>query len=211
MDKTGVLHNSAIRLLRTPKIRKSLPRPLTETDAVRLMDDDSIFRDDWQGLRDKALFCLLYGAGLRINEAISLNNNSFIDCVDAITVTGKGNKQRMVPILPVVRQTIELYVSQCPYSKDKNSPVFYGAQGKRLNQGVAQREMRRIRTLLGLPDTVTPHALRHSFATHILRNGANIREIQELLGHASLSSTQKYTELNIEDLRDTLTKFHPRN
>ncbi len=211
LDKTGTLHNPAISLIRTPKIHKTLPRPISETEASKMMNDSSLFRDDWQGIRDRALFFLLYGGGLRIDEALSLNHGDIADMSETIKVTGKGNKQRIVPILDIVRKMIELYVSNCPFSTDKTCPVFYGARGKRLNQGVAQREMRSIRHQLGLPDTVTPHALRHSFATHILRHGANIREIQELLGHASLSSTQKYTELDIEDLRNTVEHFHPRH
>lgn len=211
LDNTGTLHNPAISLIRTPRIHKTLPRPISEDEAQKMMGDTSLFRNDWQGVRDRSLFFLLYGGGLRINEALSLNHGDIAGMHDSIKVTGKGNKQRIVPILESVRQMIEMYVSCCPFPTDKNCPVFYGARGKRLNQGVAQREMRFIRHQLGLPDTVTPHALRHSFATHILRHGGNIREIQELLGHASLSSTQKYTELNIEDLRETVEHFHPRH
>lgn len=210
LDRQGILHNAAIKILRTPKLNKTLPRPITVTDAQNMMNDSDLFRSDWQGLRDKALFGLLYGCGLRIDEALSLNHGDFSHDDEMLMVTGKGQKQRRVPVLPAVRTYLETYISVCPHATEKGNPIFYGARGKRLNQGVAQREMRNVRVLLGLPDTLTPHALRHSFATHILQSGANIRVIQELLGHASLSSTQKYTELDIEDLRDTVSQFHPR-
>ncbi len=209
LDKQGVLHNSAVQLLRSPKLDKKLPRPLSRKaakDVIKKASDGS----DWVALRDYAFFVLLYGGGLRIDEALRLNNSDFSDR-DEIIITGKGNKQRMIPILPIVRHAMENYIESCPFSMEKTDPIFYGKRGKRLNPGVAQRRMRHIRRSLLLPSTVTPHALRHSFATHILKNGANIREIQELLGHESLSTTQRYTELDVEDLRKVIKESHPRS
>ncbi len=208
LDKQGIVHNPAIQLLRSPKMDRTLPRPLSPTaaDAVITMAADGA---DWVALRDYALFTLLYGGGLRIDEALSLNQKQLPEGEDMV-VTGKGQKQRVVPILPIIRDALKTYQAACPYSLDKEAPLFYGKRGKRLNAGVAQRSMRHIRRALNLPETVTPHALRHSFATHILQNGANIREIQELLGHSSLSTTQRYTELETEDLRKIIEAAHPR-
>lgn len=208
LDKQGILHNPAIQLLRTPKMDRTLPRPLSKIAAqdVMAMAADGA---DWVALRDYALFTLLYGGGLRIDEGLRLNHRD-LPTGDEMVITGKGNKQRMIPVLPIVKEALEAYIKSCPYPLGKDDPVFYGKQGKRLNPGVAQRQMRHIRRSLNLPDTVTPHALRHSFATHILNNGANIREIQELLGHESLSTTQRYTELETEDLRRVIEASHPR-
>lgn len=208
LDKQGILHNPSIQLLRTPKLDRTLPRPLTPDAATGVMEM-AIDGGDWTALRDYALFTLLYGGGLRIDEALSLNYRD-LPSHDEMTVTGKGKKQRVIPVLPIVKDALEAYIKACPYGGEKDDPLFYGARGKRLNPGVAQRQMRQIRRLLNLPDTVTPHALRHSFATHILNNGANIREIQELLGHESLSTTQRYTELQTEDLRRVIELNHPR-
>jgi integrase/recombinase XerC len=211
LDREGILHNSAIKVLRSPKLNRTIPRPLSETSMEELLEmAPDTHPDDWTGIRDRALLTLLYGAGLRIDEALRLNCGEWPKDKDFITITGKGNKQRQIVILPIVHEAMNAYFAACPSPMVKDRPLFIGKQGKRLNQGVVQRATRQLRALLNLPDTVTPHALRHSFATHLLVDGVNIRAIQELLGHASLSTTQRYTELNIEDLRDLIDRLHPR-
>lgn len=210
LDRSGRLHNPAIDLLRAPKTPKRLPRPVSENDAQELVDlARSVPVEDWVGLRDEALFTLLYGAGLRISEALGLRLKD-LGQKDRLTVTGKGNKQRSVPLLPIVQESLEKYIEACPYPGEANDPVFVGARGEGLNAGVAQRQMRRLRRDLGLPDTVTPHALRHSFATHLLASGADLRTLQELLGHSSLSTTQLYTRIEAVQLAETYRAAHPR-
>lgn len=210
MDRSGLLHNPSIGLLRAPKTPKRLPRPLSENDACALVDlARSEQQEDWVGLRDEALFTLLYGAGLRISEALGLRIKD-LGQKDRLTVTGKGNKQRAVPLLPIVQDSLEKYLDACPYPGEAGDPVFVGARGEGLNAGVAQRQMRRLRRVLGLPDTVTPHALRHSFATHLLADGADLRTLQELLGHSSLSTTQLYTRIESVQLAETYRAAHPR-
>jgi integrase/recombinase XerC len=199
-----------IKLLRHPKIDRNLPRPMQTESIEQVLHETEQQHDNWIGLRDRALFILLYGAGLRIDEALRLNCADWPISGDSFTITGKGNKQRQIVILDVVEKAVANYRTACPFAEQATRPLFMGVQGKRLNQGVVQRSMRHIRSLLNLPDTVTPHALRHSFATHLLLDGVNIRAIQELLGHSSLSSTQRYTELDISDLRATIEKWHPR-
>lgn len=208
MDKQGIAHNAAIATLRSPKIHRKLPRALEQVQTERLVND--ILTEDWIGYRDKALFTLLYGAGLRINEALSLNITN-LPRDGFLRVVGKGNKERQVPILKIVETILADYRSICPFPETPERPLFLGEKGQRLNQGVAQKSMRNLRSALNLPDTATPHALRHSFATHLLQNGANLREIQELLGHASLSTTQRYTDVNFKDLQAIYKKAHPRS
>jgi integrase/recombinase XerC len=210
LDGEGILHNPSLKLLRSPKLRNNIPRPLTIDAAKDVLTTTADIHQDWTGLRDRALFTLLWGAGLRIDEALRLNCKDWPKTADAFTITGKGNKQRQVVVLDIIAQSMAQYRSSCPFTETSDRPLFIGKQGKRLNQGVAQRDLRQIRALLNLPETVTPHALRHSFATHLLLDGVNIRAIQELLGHASLSTTQRYTELQLDDLRSTITAFHPR-
>lgn len=207
MDKQGVMHNAAIATVRTPKQKRKLPRALQEGQAFRLLDDMEI--SDWVGLRDKALFTLLYGCGLRIDEALSLDIRH-LDHDDFLIVRGKGNKERQVPMLAPILAAMNDYRAACPFAETRERPVFVGERGGRLHQGVAQKALRDLRGLIGLPDTATPHALRHSFATHLLQNGANLREIQELLGHASLSTTQRYTDINADELLNIYKKAHPR-
>ena len=210
LDRDGILHNPAVAGLSGPKLPRSVPKPLTAADATAVLETAAeLSESDWIGKRDKALFTLLYGCGLRIAEALSLN------CGDlprdgAMTVTGKGRKQRLVPVLPAVTEALGAYVAACPYPTGRDDPLFVGARGKRLNPGVADRQMRHLRQLLGLPDTATPHALRHSFATHLLAGGADLRAIQELLGHSSLSTTQRYTEVDAEQLLAVHRDTHPR-
>ena len=205
--------NHAIRAVRSPKIPHAVPKALSIGEAADVVESagdlatDSM--NDWLALRDIAMLTLLYGAGLRIAEALSL-------CLedapkgDSITVTGKGNKQRLVPILPVVREAVDAYVAACPWPQEPESPLFLGARGGPLRARVVQRQMQKLRGLLGLPDTATPHALRHSFATHLLAMGGDLRAIQELLGHASLSTTQRYTEVDAGRLLEEYRATHPR-
>ena len=206
LDRNGVMHNAAIGGVRTPKLPHKLPRPMEKPQAFRLVDDTG---DGWTNLRDKALFTLLYACGLRISEALNLNIAD-LPRDGFLRVMGKGRKERQVPTLPMVDTTLAAYRAACPFAETPDRPLFMGEQGKRLNQGVAQKTLRDLRGQLNLPETATPHALRHSFATHLLENGANLREIQELLGHASLSTTQRYTEINAEELIRIYSKAHPR-
>lgn len=208
MDKQGLAHNAAIKTVRTPKMPRKLPRPLHESQAFNIMADTG--DGDWVSLRDRALFTLLYGCGLRIDEALSLDIAQ-LPRDGFLRVMGKGRKERQVPVLPEIEKALQEYRDACPYAEEGTRPLFIGEKnGKRLNQGVAQKAMRDLRRKLGLPETATPHALRHSFATHLLQNGANLREIQELLGHASLSTTQRYTDINAEEMLAIYRKAHPR-
>lgn len=212
LDKQGIMHNAALSLVRTPKLPHKLPRPMEKVQAFRLLFDNVEDTKDekWVALRDRALFTLLYACGLRINEALALNIAD-LPRDGFVRVMGKGGKERQVPTLPIVMETLAAYRAACPYAETSTRPVFMGERGKRLNQGIAQKSIRDIRGILNLPDTATPHALRHSFATHLLENGANLREIQELLGHASLSTTQRYTEVNAEELIRIYKSAHPKS
>jgi integrase/recombinase XerC len=209
LDRSGQMHNPTIGLMQAPKLPTRLPKPLTEGDAASLLTTAEEWADEaWIGKRDRALFTLLYGCGLRIDEALSLNRCDMPD--ETLLVTGKGRKQRMIPVLPVVREALESYVAACPYALTEDGPLFVGARGGRLNASIAQKRMRDLRPLMGLPDTATPHALRHSFATHLLADGSDLRAIQDLLGHASLSSTQLYTDLDPEQMLGIYENAHPR-
>ncbi len=210
LDKRNLAHNAAVFAIRAPKLPKAVPKPLSENEALKSIDCAMDLCDkSWIGLRDAALFIFLYGCGLRIGEALALNRQD-APSGDAMMVSGKGNKQRIVPILPAVANAIGTYLDACPYRLRGEDPLFVGAQGKRLNPGVVQRQMRRVRALLALPETATPHALRHSFATHLLAGGGDLRTIQELLGHASLSTTQRYTEVDVTRLSAVHRNAHPR-
>ena len=209
-DKRGICANAAIANAEAPKLPKSVPKPMSVEDAFETLDTaEDIAREPWHGKRDRALFALLYGCGLRIGEAIALNRRD-IAGLEKIVVTGKGNKQRVVPVLKLVAREIEAYLAVCPYDPGLDGPVFVGARGKRLNPALAQRTMRSVRAVLGLTETATPHALRHSFATHLLSGGGDLRTIQELLGHASLSTTQRYTAVDGERLMEVHAAAHPR-
>lgn len=210
MDKNGIMHNPAAGLLSTPKRPAKVPRPIDVTYVFRLIDHAMDNVTDWAGLRDYALFSLLYGAGLRIDEALAMNVGDWPTDGLKFRIMGKGGKEREVPLLPEVRKRVENYRHKAPLSDDAAAPLFCGVQGKRLNQGVAQKRMRDLRVDLGLPDTVTPHALRHSFATHLLGAGMNLREVQHLLGHESLSSTQIYADVDHEKLLEIFKSAHPR-
>lgn len=212
LDKSGVMHNPAIARVRNPKLPKKLPRPLHAPDALQLLDESAAAQNtqSWMSLRDCALFTLLYGCGLRIDEALKLNRGDLPQNGE-LRVMGKGRKERMVPVLPVVEKALNEYLAVCPFKDDdRKAPVFYGARGARLHQGVAQRRMRELRHLLQLPETATPHALRHSFASHLLTGGGDLRTIQELLGHESVRTTQRYTEINPQELLEIYRKAHPR-
>jgi integrase/recombinase XerC len=196
--------------LRGPRIKKGLPRPVTPDEAVNLADlvgANAI--EDWIGERDRAVLLLMYGAGLRIAEALSLTGAD-LPLGETLMVTGKGGKQRVVPVIPLVREGVASYVAHCPWPIGDDAPLFRGAKGGPLGQGMVQKAMAKARIALGLPATATPHALRHSFATHLLGAGADLRSLQELLGHASLGSTQIYTKVDAATLLDTYRKAHPR-
>ena len=210
-EKDGHLHNPYLKSLRTPKAPARLPRPLAVTDTKRLLGEKQDEREpDWIYYRDAAVLTLLYGCGLRIGEALSLNVGDR-PVGDILTLIGKGNKERMVPVLPAVRDAIDIYMKQCPFSLSDTDPLFVGKQGKRLNARAIQLKMQMLRRNLGLPESATPHALRHSFATHLLAGGSDLRSIQELLGHASLSSTQRYTDLDMEKLLAVYDQAHPKS
>ena len=196
--------------LRGPRIKKGLPRPVTPDDAIGLADTvEALAADHWIGARDRAVLLLLYGAGMRIAEALSLTA-SVMPLGERLTVTGKGGKQRVVPLIPIVREAVADYAARCPWPLPAQEPLFRGAKGGPLVQGVVQRATARARKALGLPDSATPHALRHSFATHLLGAGADLRSLQELLGHASLGSTQIYTKVDAASLLETYRSAHPR-
>ncbi len=204
------LPDAAPPRMRGPRIKKGLPRPVTPDEAVNLaaaVEGDA--REPWIGARDRAVLLLLYGAGLRIAEALSLTGAA-LPLGEVLTVTGKGGKQRVVPLLPIVRDGVADYLGKCPWPSARDAPLFRGAKGGALSQGIVQKAMARARIALGLPATATPHALRHSFATHLLSAGADLRSLQELLGHASLGSTQIYTKVDAALLLDVYRNAHPR-
>ncbi len=211
LDRRGLVRNAAINTIRTPKAPRPVPKALSTAEALEAVSAvGDIALEPWIAKRDVALLTLLYGCGLRISEALSLNREQAPVAGAMIRVKGKGGKERLVPVLPVVAEAIGDYLAACPYAGQDAAPVFVGQRGKRLNAGVAQRQMRRMRALLGLPATATPHALRHSFATHLLSGGGDLRTIQELLGHASLSTTQRYTEVDRTRLGAVYRDAHPR-
>ena len=196
--------------MRGPRIKKGLPRPVTPDEAVGLAAMvEQAASAEWIGARDRAVLLLLYGAGLRIAEALSLTGAD-LPLGDVLVVTGKGGKQRAVPLLPIVRAAVSDYLAKSPWPAERSDPLFRGARGHVLAQGMVQKAMARARLDLGLPASATPHALRHSFATHLLSAGVDLRSLQELLGHASLSSTQIYTKVDAATLLDVYRNAHPR-
>ena len=217
LERRGLVANAAIHAVRTPKVPKSIPKALSQEQAMDTVS--SVYQlaaEPWIGLRDTALLALLYGGGLRISEALGLNLSDAAafdrqpDRGASFRVNGKGGKQRLVPVLPVVAKAISAYIVACPYPLDDDGPLFVGARGKRLNPGIVQKTVRKVRDNFGLPETATPHALRHSFATHLLAGGGDLRTIQELLGHASLSTTQRYTDVDSARLQAVHMAAHPR-
>jgi integrase/recombinase XerC len=215
LEREGKGRVGALSAIRAPKIGKSLPKPIHMGAAKRLADADERAgedRDPWILARDAAVMALLYGSGLRISEALGLKQRDVPKPGegDVIIVTGKGNKTRMVPVLQNVLALIADYTRMCPHQLPPNGPIFVGARGGPLSPRIIQLTMERLRGALGLPDSATPHALRHSFATHLLSRGGDLRAIQELLGHASLSTTQIYTGIDAERLLEVYRAAHPR-
>jgi integrase/recombinase XerC len=204
--------NAILGTIRTPRLPRAVPKALTAGEAETALDTIDV--KSWIGKRDLAILTLLYGCGLRLGEALSLNRRDAPrtgrEDVQTLVVMGKGRKQRTVPVLPVVADAIAAYLAACPYEGDPDSPLFCGARGARLNPRLVQYRLEDLRRTLTLPDSATPHALRHSFATHLLAGGGDLRAIQELLGHASLSTTQRYTEVDTAALLAVYDKAHPR-
>src|SRR5262245_40598645 len=211
LEVEDLARNHAILQVARPKVGHSIPRPLSVGKAVAVVDGGMAAELDWIAARDTAVLLLLYGSGLRISEALGLaRSDAPTEGREILRVVGKGGKERLVPVLPVTQAAIARYVALCPYPLGPDGPLFLGAKGGRLSPRIVQLLMERLRGALGLPDTATPHALRHSFATHLLSAGADLRQIQELLGHASLSTTQVYTEVDRERLLAVYDKAHPR-
>ena len=210
IDRRMCVPCPGLALVRGPKVRPGAPRPVSEDQARGLLieagaDPD---RDAWEGLRDQAVLTLLYGCGLRISEALSLTRGD-APLAESIRITGKGGKTRIVPVLPVVREAVEAYLAALPWPTERTDPLFIAKRGGALSPRHVQAAMQLLRGRLGLPDRATPHALRHSFATHLLGAGADLRSIQELLGHASLSTTQRYTQVDAAGLLAAYSAAHP--
>ena len=202
--------HAAVPRTRAPKRPRTLPRPAAPAEALELAADAAqAASQEWIGARDLAILLLLYGGGLRVAEALSLTGRA-LPLGTTLRVTGKRSKTRIVPVVPAVRDAVELYVRQCPFPIGGDAPLFVGARGGPLNPDLVRRSVAAARRRLGLPETLTPHALRHSFATHLLARGADLRSLQELLGHASLSSTQIYTAVDAARLLDVYRHAHPR-
>lgn len=214
LEREGHGSVSALGAIRSPKVERRLPRPIPIAAACALTDAESRAgeaREPWVLARDAAILALLYGSGLRISEALGLSRRDApLPGTDAVTVTGKGGKMRMVPVLPVVAEAVAAYLAACPYALDPEGPLFVGVKGARLSPRIIQYAVASLRGALGLPDSATPHALRHSFATHLLARQGELRAIQELLGHASLSTTQLYTKVNAARLMEAFDQAHPR-
>ncbi|MBB4041219.1 integrase/recombinase XerC [Microvirga flocculans] len=214
LEREGHGTASAFAAIRTPKVEKNLPRPLSASSAVAVTDAETRAGDDrkpWILARDAAVLSLLYGAGLRISEALGLQRRDApVNGLDTVTVTGKGGKMRSVPVIPAIQRAVEAYLALCPYAIPPEGPLFVGARGGPLSPRIIQLAVEELRGALGLPDSATPHALRHSFATHLLARGGDLRGIQELLGHASLSTTQLYTKVDAARLMDAFNAAHPR-
>ncbi len=211
LEREDTLKNRAVLQIALPKIPHSVPKPLNIEAAAAMVTPGHSVEADWINARDSAVMMLLYGCGLRISEALSLTlRTAPINGRDVMHITGKGGKERMVPALTIVSRSIEHYVQLCPFDLETNQPLFLGARGGPLSPRLIQLAMEKMRGEMGLPDTATPHALRHSFATHLLSAGADLRQIQELLGHASLSTTQIYTEVDRDRLLSVYDAAHPR-
>ncbi|HVM80738.1 MAG TPA: tyrosine recombinase XerC [Stellaceae bacterium] len=211
LDRRGLAANAALAAVRTPKLPKTVPKPLSAEDAgLALERIAELAEEPWIGKRDLAILTLLYGCGLRLSEALGLTRAEAPLEPGMLAVTGKGRKTRTVPVLPAVSAAIAEYLALCPYALGPKAPLFVGARGGPLNPRLVQRQMQQLRALLDLPETATPHALRHSFATHLLAGGGDLRTIQELLGHASLSTTQRYTAVDAERLIGVYDRAHPR-
>jgi integrase/recombinase XerC len=210
LHRRGLASTSALTALRSPRLRASVPKPLTVDDAFAAVDAvGCLATEGWQGKRDIAILTLLYGCGLRLSEALGLRRGT-APLSEMLVITGKGGKQRLLPVLPAVCEAVADYLAACPHAVASDGPLFVGARGGPLNPRLVQRQMETVRGCLGLPESATPHALRHSFATHLLGAGGDLRAIQELLGHASLSTTQRYTAVETERLLAVYDSAHPR-
>jgi integrase/recombinase XerC len=209
LERENVAGSTAVHAVRSPKIPHTLPRPLTETDAQRVIEEAGDDSRNWIATRNAALVTLLYGTGLRISEALALKRGDGI-LPNRLTIIGKGRKERVVPVIGAVRDAVAHYVRNCPFDSGKAGPLFLSRKGAAMTPREAQRVMQELRGRLGLSSTATPHALRHSFATHLLQNGGDLRAVQELLGHASLSTTQKYTEVEERRVMAVYEAAHPR-
>lgn len=211
LERKGLVNAAAAGAIRAPKQPKSLPKPLTDRQALELVKIDAQLQEEpWIAARDAAVLALLYGCGLRISEALGLQPTELTPESTTLRITGKGGKTRIVPLLPVVFEAVATYRKLCPYHLPADEPLFRGARGGPLQPAIIQREMQKLRSALGLQETATPHALRHSFATHLLAGGGDLRTIQELLGHASLSTTQVYTGVDSSRLLEVYDRAHPR-
>ena len=217
LDRRGFAHNASIGAIRTPKLPRSIPKALSEPDMTDVLDaPQDREREAWLDLRDAAVLMLLYGAGLRLGEALSLTKATMEELLasgrDTLSITGKGNKTRLVMLLPQALDALRAYRDACPWlaARKPGDTFFIGARGGALDPAIVQKRVRDIRRGLGLADSVTPHALRHSFATHLLGAGGDLRTIQELLGHASLSTTQRYTDVDSARLTAVYRAAHPR-
>ena len=215
LERRGLVKNDSLRLLRGPRLPRSVPKPLSVGDAIDTLDRVDLVEADeappWIAARDAAVLSLLYGCGLRLSEALDLTpRQAPRPGMAVLRVIGKGSKERVVPLLPAVIEAVEAYRAACPFALAPDGAFFLGVRGGPLNPRLVQKLMERLRYRLGLPDTATPHALRHSFATHLLAGGGDLRAIQELLGHASLSTTQRYTAVDAEKLMAIYEKAHPR-
>jgi integrase/recombinase XerC len=210
LQRRGLASTAALTALRGPKLPMGVPKPLGIDDALgAVAAAGDLAPGNWQGKRDTAVLVLLYGCGLRLSEALGLFRRE-APFGEILAILGKGQKERLVPVLPAVRNAVADYLDACPYALDKDGPLFVGARGGPLNPRHVQRQMEALRGFLGLPQSATPHALRHSFATHLLAGGGDLRAIQELLGHASLSTTQRYTAVDTERLIAAYDAAHPR-
>jgi integrase/recombinase XerC len=210
LERRGLANAAGAAALRAPRQPKSLPKPLTSSDARRVVSiSEQLAEEPWIAARNAAVLTLLYGSGLRISEALAIKAGD-LPGAGVLRVTGKGGKTRLTPVLPLAQQAVAEYRRLCPYHLDPDGPLFRGARGGPLNPAIVQREMKKMRSALNLPDTATPHALRHSFATHLLGRGGDLRTIQELLGHASLSTTQVYTGVDTARLLEIYDAAHPR-
>lgn len=211
LENEQIARNRAVLSVARPKVPHGVPKPLTVEKAAVLVTDGVASDEEWISVRDTAVLLLLYGSGLRISEALGLKADEAPTREnDVLRIVGKGGKERVVPVLPITISAIERYRQLCPYPLEPDGPLFLGAKGGPLSPRIIQLAIARVRSALGLPETATPHALRHSFATHLLSAGADLRQIQELLGHASLSTTQIYTEVNRERLLAVYDAAHPR-
>lgn len=212
LEKSGLASSAGLLATRAPRQPKTLPKPISAKKAVQLTDsDEQLNEEPWIAARDAAIMALLYGCGLRIGEALALTPAQFNAAQSGtLRVTGKGSKTRLVPVLQVVTDAVAIYTRLCPWPLVPDEPMFRGARGGVVHRAIIEKSLSRLRGVMGLPDTATPHALRHSFATHLLANGGDLRTIQELLGHASLSTTQIYTEVDTSRLLEIYDRAHPR-